>query len=51
MAQNGCLSAFKGVILVEYESGSGPELEENVRKCITFFDQAAANLAQQEARP
>lgn len=39
---------FKGVILVEYETGSGPELEANVLKCIAFFDQTAAELAPPE---
>ncbi|MBL8765058.1 MAG: sugar phosphate isomerase/epimerase [Phycisphaerae bacterium] len=39
---------FKGVISVEYESGAGPELEANVKKCIEFFDATAAELA---ARP
>ncbi|MEK6701126.1 MAG: sugar phosphate isomerase/epimerase [Planctomycetota bacterium] len=36
---------FKGVILVEYEDGSGPELEANVAKCIDWFDKTAAELA------
>jgi sugar phosphate isomerase/epimerase len=36
---------FRGVISLEYESGSGAELEENARKCVAFFDQTAAELA------
>ncbi len=39
---------FKGVILVEYENGSGPELEANVRKCIEWFDRTSAELAAPE---
>jgi sugar phosphate isomerase/epimerase len=36
---------FKGVFLVEYETGSGAELEANVRRCIEFFDATARELA------
>ncbi|MCG3123419.1 MAG: hypothetical protein GIKADHBN_01836 [Phycisphaerales bacterium] len=36
---------FKGAIFVEYEHGSGKELEENVRKSIEFFDRTAKELA------
>jgi sugar phosphate isomerase/epimerase len=36
---------FKGVVAVEYESGSGPELEANVAKCIIWFDSVARELA------
>ena len=35
---------FRGVILVEYEHGSGEALEANVAKCIRFFDAVAAEL-------
>lgn len=35
---------FKGVILLEYESGSGKELEENAAKCLAFFDSTARDL-------
>jgi sugar phosphate isomerase/epimerase len=38
---------FKGVILVEYEDGSGAELEANVRKCIEWFDRTAVELAKE----
>lgn len=36
---------FKGPIFVEYEHGSGNELEANVAKSIAFFDQTAKSLA------
>jgi sugar phosphate isomerase/epimerase len=35
---------FRGVISIEYETGAGKELEDNVRKCIAFFDQVAAEM-------
>lgn len=38
---------FKGVVLVEYENTEGKELEENVRKCVAFFDSAAAEIAKE----
>jgi sugar phosphate isomerase/epimerase len=41
--------SFKGVILVEYETGSGAELESNVRRCIAFFDKTASELAEADA--
>jgi sugar phosphate isomerase/epimerase len=37
---------FRGVILVEYEDGSGAELEANVRQCIEWFDRSARELAE-----
>jgi sugar phosphate isomerase/epimerase len=36
---------FKGVISLEYETGSGPELEKNAAKCIAFLDSVAQELA------
>lgn len=36
---------FRGVISIEYETGSGAELEANVAKCIAWFDRTAAELA------
>jgi sugar phosphate isomerase/epimerase len=36
---------FKGLIDVEYETGTGQELEANVAKCIAFLDQTARELA------
>ncbi|MBL8762268.1 MAG: sugar phosphate isomerase/epimerase, partial [Phycisphaerae bacterium] len=41
---------FKGVVLVEYENTEGKELEENVRKCITFFDSAAAEILKEQGK-
>jgi sugar phosphate isomerase/epimerase len=35
---------FQGLIHVEYENGSGPELEANVAKCIRWFDATAREL-------
>ncbi len=35
---------FKGPIFVEYETGEGKELEENVAKCIAFFDRTAKEI-------
>ena len=36
---------FKGLISVEYETGAGAEVEQNVAKCIAFFDATARELA------
>jgi len=36
---------FKGPIYVEYEHGSGAELDANVEKSIRFFDSVASDLA------
>ncbi len=36
---------FKGVISLEYETGSGAELEANAAKCIAWFDATARELA------
>ena len=36
---------FKGVISIEYETGSGKELEANCAKCVAFFDKTAAEIA------
>lgn len=36
---------FKGQVYVEYESGEGKPLEENVAKCIAFFDRVAKELS------
>ena len=35
---------FKGVFSIEYESGSGQELLDNIAKCVEFFDKTAAEL-------
>lgn len=35
---------FRGLINIEYETGSGKELEANVVKCIEFFDRMAREL-------
>jgi sugar phosphate isomerase/epimerase len=39
---------FHGVISLEYETGSGPELEADAAKCVAFFDQVAADLAKND---
>jgi sugar phosphate isomerase/epimerase len=36
---------FRGQVYVEYESGSGTELEANVARCVAFFDATARELA------
>jgi sugar phosphate isomerase/epimerase len=36
---------FQGLIDVEYEEGSGAALEQNVARCIAFFDATARELA------
>jgi hypothetical protein len=36
---------FKGVFSIEYEHGSGPELKENVGKCVQAFSKACGELA------
>jgi len=36
---------FRGLIDVEYENGTGEELEKNVARCIDFFDRTARELA------
>jgi sugar phosphate isomerase/epimerase len=36
---------FRGLIDVEYEDGAGTKLEDNVARCIAFFDQTARELA------
>jgi len=41
---------FKGVVLVEYENTEGKELEENVRKCVQFFDSAAAEILKEQRK-
>lgn len=41
---------FKGVVLVEYENTEGKELEENVRKCVAFFDSAAAEIVKERGK-
>jgi sugar phosphate isomerase/epimerase len=35
---------FRGLVDVEYEDGEGPALEENVARCIAFFDEVAREL-------
>jgi sugar phosphate isomerase/epimerase len=41
---------FQGVISLEYESGSGKEVEENAALCIDFFDEVAREIVAEEAR-
>ena len=41
---------FKGVISIEYESGSGKELEENAAKCAAFFDETARRIVDEESK-
>jgi sugar phosphate isomerase/epimerase len=36
---------FKGVFSIEYETSTGQELIDNVKKCIEFFDATANELA------
>lgn len=36
---------FKGVISIEYESGSGPSVDRDVTECIAFFDRTATQIA------
>ncbi|HRJ51030.1 MAG TPA: sugar phosphate isomerase/epimerase, partial [Phycisphaerales bacterium] len=36
---------FRGAVFVEYEHGSGRELDENVRRCVAFFDATARELS------
>ena len=40
---------FQGLVSVEYESGSGVELEKVVVKCIEFFDRECAAIVAEEA--
>jgi sugar phosphate isomerase/epimerase len=40
---------FKGVICLEYETGSGPQVEADAARCVAFFDKAAAELAAEAA--
>lgn len=42
---------FRGVILLEYETGEGRELESNAAKCVVFFDKTARELAAAPAAP
>lgn len=41
---------FHGVISLEYEAGSGKELEENAARCVAFFDSVAAELVKEDER-
>lgn len=36
--------AFKGMISIEYESGSGTEVDRDVTECIAFFDRTAKEI-------
>lgn len=36
---------FRGLVSVEYEEGEGLPLEENVKRCIAFFDTTARELS------
>ncbi len=38
---------FKGVFSIEYEYGSGPELQQNVDKCVQAFSAACGELAKE----
>jgi len=40
---------FKGLVSVEYETGSGVELEKVVVKCIEFFDRECAAIVAEES--
>jgi sugar phosphate isomerase/epimerase len=42
---------FSGYMSVEYEHGSGPELEANVKKSIAFFDATCAAILKDEKKP
>lgn len=37
---------YKGFLSIEYESGTVPELDTNLPKCIAFFDKTCGELAQ-----
>jgi hypothetical protein len=39
---------FKGVFSIEYESGGGQALEDNVAKCAAFFEETAKELLAQK---
>lgn len=41
---------FKGLLSMEYEHGSGAELEANTAKCVAFFDQACRELLEAEKK-
>ncbi len=41
---------FQGLIHVEYETGTGRELEANVARCIAFFDASARTLLAEAGR-
>jgi sugar phosphate isomerase/epimerase len=36
---------FKGALSLEYESGGGQQLVDDLKKCIEFFDRAAKEIA------
>jgi sugar phosphate isomerase/epimerase len=42
---------FKGYMSVEYEHGSGKDLEANVKKSIAFFDATCAAILRDEKKP
>ena len=42
---------FKGVISIEYETGTGKELEQNAARCVAFFDKTAREIAAGETKP
>lgn len=42
---------FRGLFAIEYETGSGKELEANVARCIAFFDDEARAFAAQHQTP
>jgi len=37
---------YKGYCSIEYETGSVPELESNLPKCITFFDETTTETGE-----
>lgn len=41
---------FRGLVSIEYEDGSGAELEQNVARCIAFFDRIAGELVAAKAQ-
>jgi len=36
---------YKGYLSIEYETGNVPQLDENLPKCVAFFDQTLAELS------
>jgi len=38
------------VISIEYETGSGKELEANAARCVAFFDKTAGEIAGEDSK-